>query len=161
MSFEFPKNVTVQWLDDGGHCYAKIPAQLLCDMDIHSRISPYSYLGAGEKSWNEKGYAFLEEDCDFPLFHKACGFWKIEYDEDYVTLQEDFDENCEDTSAWTDEEDDDGETFIASFHVDNLDWLGIEAENFVSIDTWKELNAYLAKTEEDDDELPNDSDSSD
>ena len=160
MSFEFPKTITVQWLDDGGHCYAKIPAQLLCDMDIASRISPYSFLGVGEQSWNQRGYAFLEEDCDFPMFQKACGFWKIEVDEDYKTLQEDFDENCVDSDAWTEEEDEDGDTLIGPFHVDNLDYLGIEAENFVSIDTWKELNSYLAK-EEDDDELPDNSDTSD
>ena len=158
MSFEFPKTITVQWLDDGGHCYAKIPAQLLCDMDIASRISPYSFLGVGEKSWNQRGYAFLEEDCDFPMFQKACGFWKIEVDEDYKTLQEDFDENCEDIHHWKYEEDEEGDTLLCCFDNENLDWLGIEAENFVSIDTWKELNAYMAK-QEDNDELPDNSDS--
>ena len=160
MSFKFPEKILVQLITDERHYYGKVPAALLCDMDIASRISPYSYLGVGDKPWNQRGYAFLEEDCDLPLFVKACEFWKIEVDEDFKTLQEDFETNCECPEEWFEEQDEEGDPMMCCFDTENLDWLGIEGENFVSIDTWKELNAFLAK-EEDDDELPDNSDSSD
>ena len=71
MSFQFPEKVVVQLITDERHYYGKVRASLLCDMDIASRISPYSYLGTGDKPWNERGYAFLEEDCDFSRFASA------------------------------------------------------------------------------------------
>lgn len=159
MEFQFPEKVVIQLITDERHYYGKVPASLLCDMDIATRISPYSYLGTGDKTWNQRGYAFLEEDCDLPLFVKACEFWKIETEDDFTTLQEDFEINCEDIDGWLTEEDDENDPLMCTFDMENLDWLGIEGENFVGIDKWKELNAFLAKSEEDDDELPDNSDS--
>jgi len=48
---------------DPGHCWLEVPKAELRTLGISEVISRYSYERAGD--------AFLEEDCDFPVFHEA------------------------------------------------------------------------------------------
>ena len=45
---------------DPGHGWVKIPKVLLRDIDLDNKISSFSY--------QRNKFAYLEEDCDLPLF---------------------------------------------------------------------------------------------
>jgi len=47
---------------DPGHGWGKVPIKLLINLGIADKISTFSY--------TRNGFAFLEEDCDLPLFIK-------------------------------------------------------------------------------------------
>lgn len=53
------------WYCDPGHAWLKVKVSRLFKAGVVNEISIYSYI-KGE-------YAFLEEDCDAPLFLKAIG----------------------------------------------------------------------------------------
>jgi len=48
---------------DSGHAWLKVSKRMLILLGIANKISSYSY--------QRGSYAYLEEDCDFPLFAKA------------------------------------------------------------------------------------------
>lgn len=48
---------------DAGHGWLKVPKSKLKQLNIADKISTYSYM-RGE-------FAYLEEDCDFNIFHEA------------------------------------------------------------------------------------------
>ena len=48
---------------DSGHAWLKVSKKMLIELGIANKISSYSY--------QRGSYAYLEEDCDFPLFAKA------------------------------------------------------------------------------------------
>ena len=48
---------------DSGHAWLKVSKKMLIELGIANKISTYSY--------QRGSYAYLEEDCDFPLFAKA------------------------------------------------------------------------------------------
>lgn len=50
---------------DPGHAWLEVPVAELIELGIADQISPYSKLRGDT--------AFLEEDCDAPLFIKAAG----------------------------------------------------------------------------------------
>jgi hypothetical protein len=52
-----------EYITDPGHGWIKVPAVLLCRLDIADKVSSYSY-------WR-KGHAYLEEDCDASLLFAA------------------------------------------------------------------------------------------
>ena len=49
-----------RYIQDPGHGWIEVPRQRLRELDIEYNISAYSYV--------DKGKAYLEEDCDMPLF---------------------------------------------------------------------------------------------
>jgi hypothetical protein len=51
------------FVSDPGHGWLKVPVTELERLGIAHKISTYSYL--------RDGMAYLEEDCDFTVFHKA------------------------------------------------------------------------------------------
>lgn len=50
------KKITLNFYQDPGHGWARVPLQLLQDLNISEQVSSYSYMRGG--------YAYLEEDCD-------------------------------------------------------------------------------------------------
>lgn len=53
---------TLEWMLDAGHGWLSVPLGLAREVE---GISEYSYIG--------KGRAYLEEDCDAPLFFRHYG----------------------------------------------------------------------------------------
>lgn len=56
--------LTLNYYQDPGHGWAKIHKQWLTMLGIADKISHYSY--------QRKGYAYLEEDCDLSLLLEAA-----------------------------------------------------------------------------------------
>ena len=54
---------TFNFYEDPGHGWLRVPLKLLSQLNIADQISHYSY--------KRGDYAYLEEDCDFTVFHKA------------------------------------------------------------------------------------------
>jgi hypothetical protein len=52
---------------DPAHGWAKVSLSELFNLEIHDKISTYSYIRSNEKH----SYAYLEEDCDLSLYLKA------------------------------------------------------------------------------------------
>jgi hypothetical protein len=50
------RSLTLNFYQDPGHGWARVPLQLLDDLGIAEQISSYSYMRGG--------HAYLEEDCD-------------------------------------------------------------------------------------------------
>lgn len=98
-----PVVVTIQRIETYGHGYFKVSLELLDDLNIINYISEYSYLGFESFPLNERQYAYLEEDSDFGLFHKAMEYYKKEYKVDEDTLTDLFNEQYEDDEDWIDE----------------------------------------------------------
>lgn len=159
---EFHKEITIQHFGDGRHGYFKIPTSFICDLDIEERVSESSFLGDGDKPWNKRGFAYIEEDSDYSLFMKACEFWGIEVTIDEDTLQQIFDDECEEPSEWKYEEDEEGEMLLLPFCTENLQYQCIDKEVYPEdFKKYDELKKFLNKSQEDDDELPDNSDSGD
>jgi hypothetical protein len=97
------ENITIQAVDCYRHDYWKVSVDLLSELNIIEAISDYSYLGNGSEPLNEDGYAYLEIDCDCGIFDKAMKFYKREYDLDFDTLTEVFNEEYEDSRDWLDQ----------------------------------------------------------
>lgn len=57
------KTFTVIFYSDPGHGWAKCKREVLNNLGIANKVSPYSYQ-RGE-------YVYLEEDCDYPLLVDA------------------------------------------------------------------------------------------
>jgi hypothetical protein len=53
----------ITYVQDPGHGWAVVPWSLIDALCIANKISSYSY--------QDFGYAYLEEDCDLPLFIRA------------------------------------------------------------------------------------------
>jgi hypothetical protein len=65
----------IKFYSDPSHAWGEVPIKLLNDLGIAGKISQYSYIKGSN--------AYLEEDCDFPLFlnaYKATGK-TVDYDE--------------------------------------------------------------------------------
>jgi hypothetical protein len=97
------ENITIQAVDCYRHDYWKVSVDLLSELNIIEAISDYSYLGNGSEPLNEDGYAYLEIDCDCGIFDKAMKFYKREYELDFDTLTEVFNEEYEDSRDWLDQ----------------------------------------------------------
>jgi hypothetical protein len=97
------EKIIIQAIDCYRHDYWKVSIDLLKELNIIDAITDYSYLGDGKEPLNEEGYAYLEIDCDCGTFDKAMKFYGKEYELDFDTLQEIFDENYEDYQDWLDE----------------------------------------------------------
>ena len=61
---------------DPSHGWLQVPMALLERLNIVDKISEFSYKAAG--------YAFLEEDCDWTVFHYAMQKHGIEYTVDHI-----------------------------------------------------------------------------
>jgi hypothetical protein len=97
------ENITIQAVDCYRHDYWKVSVDLLSELNIIEAISDYSYLGNGTDILNEDGYAYLEIDCDCGTFDKAMKFYNREYELDFETLQNEFEEQYEDSRDWLDQ----------------------------------------------------------
>ena len=95
--------ITIPAIDCYRHDYWKVSLELLNELNIIEAISDYSYLGNSNDALNEEGYAYLEIDCDCGIFDKAMKFYKKEFQLDFDTLQEKFDEEYEDYRDWLDQ----------------------------------------------------------
>ena len=111
------EKVIIGTIDCYRHDYWKVSIQLLCDLNIIDAISEYSYLGNSDTPLNEKGFAYLEIDTDCGVFDKAMKYYHKQYQLDFDTLQEEFDENYDDYSDWLEE-------------LDNWDTDTIEAQEY-------------------------------
>lgn len=94
------EKITIQAVDCYRHDYWKVSVDLLSELNIIEAISDYSYLGNGTDILNEDGYAYLEIDCDCGTFDKAMKFYNREYELDFETLQNEFEEQYEDSRDW-------------------------------------------------------------
>jgi hypothetical protein len=115
------EKITIQAIDCYRHDYWKVSLDLLSQLNIFDAISEYSYLGNGSEPLNEDGYAYLEIDCDCGTFDKAMKFYKKEYELDFDTLTEDFNENFEDYRDWLDQ--------LDSYDVELIDEKGFTVDN--------------------------------
>ena len=97
------EKITIQAVDCYRHDYWKVSVDLLSEINIIEAISDYSYLGNGTDILNEDGYAYLEIDCDCGTFDKAMKFYNREYELDFETLQNEFEEQYEDSRDWLDQ----------------------------------------------------------
>ena len=97
------EKITIQAVDCYRHDYWKVSVDLLSELNIIEAISDYSYLGNGTDILNEDGYAYLEIDCDCGTFDKAMRFYNREYELDFETLQNEFEEQYEDSRDWLDQ----------------------------------------------------------
>jgi hypothetical protein len=71
------KTITVKFYQDPGHGWIAVKRNLLHDLNIQSKITPYSY---------QKGQTvYLEEDCDAYLFVKEMKNRGIEVIPEYKT----------------------------------------------------------------------------
>jgi len=97
------EKIIIQAIDCCRHDYWKVSLDLLNELNIIEAISEYSYLGNSNDTLNEEGYAYLEIDSDCGIFDKAMKFYKKEFQLDFDTLQEKFDEEYEDYRDWLDQ----------------------------------------------------------
>lgn len=65
-------------IEDSGHSWLLVPMDYLRALGIESKISPYSYRSGD--------LAYLEEDCDYPLFETAAdnAGWELSIDERFI-----------------------------------------------------------------------------
>ena len=136
------EKIIVQAIDCYRHDYWKVSLDLLDSLNIFDAISEYSYLGNGSEPLNEDGYAYLEIDCDCGIFDKAMKFYKKEYELDFDTLTEDFNENFEEYRDWLDQ--------LDSYDVELIDEKGFTVDN-VPEDLSLVLMADEDEEEEDED----------
>lgn len=77
------KNKSYNVIADPGHSYLRVPIRDLLKSEVETKISEYSY--------RNRQYAWLEEDCDAPLFCNAME--KLGYTLKFVVIDvDDFDE---------------------------------------------------------------------
>lgn len=55
--------VKIVFFSDPGHGWGRVPRNLIDELGIADKISEFSY--------QDKGYVYLEEDCDLPRFISA------------------------------------------------------------------------------------------
>lgn len=67
------KSITIY--TDPQHGWAKVSLSELFNLEIHDKISTYSYIRSNEKY----SYAYLEEDCDLSTYIKALDAKGIQY----------------------------------------------------------------------------------
>ena len=96
------EKIVIQALDCYRHDYWKVSLELLNQLNIIDAITEYSYLGNGTEVLNEEGFAYLEIDQDCGTFDKAMKFYGKEFELDFETLQDEFDENFDDYRDWLD-----------------------------------------------------------
>jgi hypothetical protein len=111
------EKIVIQAVDCYRHDYWKVSVDLLNDLNIIDAISEFSYLGNGSESLNEDGYAYLEIDSDCSTFDKAMKFYGKQYEIDFETLQNEFDEEYEDYHDWLDQ--------LDSFNTEILEEKGL------------------------------------
>jgi len=97
------EKITIQTIDCGRHDYWKVDLELIKDLNIIDIISDYSFLGNSKDPLNEEGYAYLEIDSDCRYFDKAMKFYGKEYQIDFDTLQDQYNEKYEDCRDWLEE----------------------------------------------------------
>lgn len=57
------KLLSFEYMQDSGHGWLKVPKAMVEAFGVSGRVSNYSYM--------DREYAYLEEDCDMPLFLQA------------------------------------------------------------------------------------------
>lgn len=67
------KSITIY--TDPSHGWAKVSLSELFKLEIHDKISSYSYIRSNEKY----SYVYLEEDCDLSMYLKALDSKGIQY----------------------------------------------------------------------------------
>ena len=67
------KSITIY--TDPAHGWAKVSLTELFNLEIHDKISTYSYIRSNAKY----SYAYLEEDCDLSTYLKALDAKGIQY----------------------------------------------------------------------------------
>jgi hypothetical protein len=97
------EKVIIQAIDCGRHDYWKVDLELISDLNIIDIISDYSFLGTSRDPINEEGYAYLEIDSDCRYFDKAMKYYGKEYQLDFDTLQDLYNEKYEDYREWLEE----------------------------------------------------------
>jgi hypothetical protein len=125
------EKIIIQAIDCGRHDYWKVDLELISDLNIIDIISDCSYLGTSRDSLNEEGYAYLEIDTDCRYFDKAMKFYKKEYQLDFDTLQDAYNEKYEDYREWLEE--------LEPWNTDTLDdkgfmWDTIPGDLAVALD---------------------------
>ena len=55
--------VKIVFFSDPGHGWGRVPCNLIDELGIADKISEFSY--------QDRGYVYLEEDCDLPRFISA------------------------------------------------------------------------------------------
>ena len=60
---------------DPGHAWLEVPLTEICHLNLADKISSHSYIN--------RGFAYLEEDCDAPIFIKAAGLTQENFEEIY------------------------------------------------------------------------------
>lgn len=71
------KTLKLTFYEDAGHGFLRVPLNLLVELDIAEKITPYSYM-------NHK-YAYLEEDCDYSTFMEvAKNVYNVQVTKKYI-----------------------------------------------------------------------------
>ena len=73
------KKKKYKFYSDAGHGWLSVPKAELVKNGLENEISGYSYMKGGT--------AYLEEDCDCPLFMKALGLMNEDIEDKYVDGQ--------------------------------------------------------------------------
>jgi len=137
------EKIIIQAVDCYRHDYWKVSVDLLNDLNIIDAISEFSYLGNGSSNLNEDGYAYLEIDSDCAIFDKAMKFYGKQYEIDFETLQNDFEEEYEDYHDWLDQ--------LDSFDTEILEEKGLFWE-LVPEDLAEALEDSVDEEEDEDDD---------
>lgn len=58
------RKITLNYYQDPGHGWVKVPIKTLVQLNIAHKITSYSYM--------RKNYAYLEEDCDLSTLYAAA-----------------------------------------------------------------------------------------
>lgn len=84
-----------------GHGYMKIPLEALCDMGVADLVTPYSLIGMAEDNpLNQKGFAYLEIDCDAQMAQEALEFLNMDWNYPSVDLETDLYERYPSCTEW-------------------------------------------------------------
>ena len=138
--------IVIQTVDTYRHDYWKVSLSLLCELNILTEITNYSYIGNSNEPLNELGFAYLEIDCDCNTFVTAMNFYGKSFTLDFDILQSIYEEE---SSKYEDEFDGAG-----CFNTDwfsNLDNFDTEILNELGYDVMAvpdDLSAALQEIRE-------------
>lgn len=113
------EKIIIGAIDCYRHDFWKVPIDLLVELNIIEEITSYSYLGNSDSPLNEKGFAYLEIDTDCSTFDKAMKYYNKEFQIDFETLQEAYDEEYEDYHDWLENLDE----FSTDLLLEEYDWV--------------------------------------
>jgi len=76
---------TLRFFSDPGHGWLEVPLQMIEELLIAPKISPYSYIDCSATAPHTHGTAYLEEDCDATIFLAA---WKRTHPGERLQVEE-------------------------------------------------------------------------